>query len=175
MALLEVTLDDRSVLDALQALARRTGDLSSPLREIGETLTESAKQRFAVSVGPDGARWAPNTELTILRYLDGRAGAFGKKDGRLTKKGASLATGKKPLVAEGNLASTITYQVIDGGRTLLVGSPQKYAAVQQFGAARGSLGKGAPWGDIPARPFLGVSDEDRRNIVEIVRGYLTGA
>ena len=30
----------------------------------------------------------------------------------------------------------------------------------------------APWGDIPARPYLGLSAKDERNIMEIVRDYL---
>ena len=56
-----------------------------------------------------------------------------------------------------------------------------YAAVQQFGARAGSLWSGkdrrgrnakAPWGDIPARPYLGLSAKDERNIMEIVRDYL---
>lgn len=31
-----------------------------------------------------------------------------------------------------------------------------------------------PWGDIPARPFLGASDDDQANIVSLVRSYLLG-
>jgi phage gpG-like protein len=32
-----------------------------------------------------------------------------------------------------------------------------------------------PWGDIPARPFLGFSDDDQAAILEIVRNYLNPA
>jgi phage gpG-like protein len=42
----------------------------------------------------------------------------------------------------------------------------------QFGAAKGSLGSGAPWGNIPARAFLGVSDEDRAKIHETIEEWL---
>ena len=50
-----------------------------------------------------------------------------------------------------------------------VGSTRIYAGAHQFGARRGACGtnkKGAPipWGDIPARPFLGVSDADKKTI-----------
>ena len=45
--------------------------------------------------------------------------------------------------------------------------------MQQFGAKRGQFGA-APWGDIPARPFLGASDDDQANIVRLVRSYLMG-
>jgi phage gpG-like protein len=175
MALLQIDVDDREVLDVLARLARRAGDLSPALTQIGVDLVDSTQRRFATSTSPDGQRWAANSQLTYLRYLGGKdrpAGLFGKKDGKLTAKGAGFALGKKPLVDSGNLASTINYQLADGGRTLLVGSPQKYAAVQQFGAKRGSLGRGAPWGDIPARPFLGISASDKQMIVDVIQGYL---
>jgi len=32
-----------------------------------------------------------------------------------------------------------------------------------------------PWGDIPARPFLGLSDEDRSGILDIVSEALAAA
>lgn len=175
MALIQIEVDDREVLDVLAKLARRAGDLSPALRQIGEDMVDSTRRRFATGTAPDGARWTPNSQTTLLRYLGGKdrpRGLFGKRDGRLTAKGIGVALGKKPLVDSGNLASTINYQVVDGGRTLLVGSPQKYAAVQQFGAKKGSLGGGAPWGDIPARPFLGISADDRRSILDVLQAYL---
>lgn len=175
MALIEINVDDREVLDVLARLTKRAGNLSPVMRQIGEDLLASTRRRFVTGTGPTGARWAPNSPTTYLRYLGGNdrpAGLFGKRDGKLTGKGIGAALGKKPLVDSGTLASTINYRVIDGGRTLLVGSPQKYAAVQQFGARKGSLGRGAPWGDIPARPFLGISAADRTSILDLVRGYL---
>ena len=58
-----------------------------------------------------------------------------------------------------------------------VGSPLIYAGTHQFGAARGAFGStsgGAPipWGDIPARPFLGLSDDDEFEITELVASHL---
>lgn len=175
MALIQIDVDDRQVLDVLAKLARRAGDLSPALKQIGEGLVDSTRRRFVTGTAPDGSRWAPNSQTTLLRYLgskDRPRGLFDKR-GRLTKKGVGVALGKKPLIDSGNLASTINYRVVDGGRTLLVGSPQKYAAVQQFGAKRGSLGGGAPWGDIPARPFLGISASDRAEILEVLQRYLS--
>lgn len=55
-----------------------------------------------------------------------------------------------------------------------------YAGSQQFGAAKGSFGntkRGSPipWGDIPAREFLGLSDEDRHEVSGIVTDYFLAA
>ena len=60
---------------------------------------------------------------------------------------------------------------------MLVGSGRVYAGTHQFGAKRGAFGRTAkggpiPWGDIPARPFLGLSDADANEITALVAGYL---
>ena len=171
MSLITIEVDDAGFREALRLLRDRVESLAPAMKEIGEDLTESTKQRFATSTAPDGTRWAENSETTLLRLLFGRAGMLSKGEtatgGRtLTKKGMTGLVGKKPLIGETrNLSSTITYQVVDGGNTLLVGSPEKYASTHQFGAKQGAYGstrRGAPipWGDIPARPFLGLSSDD---------------
>jgi phage virion morphogenesis protein len=156
--MLTIDFNDREIQTYLGRVAGRLENPRELLAEIGDELTDSTMRRFGTSTGPDGERWAPNTETTLALYLDGRG------------KSASAST-KKPLVADGNLASTIAWQ-LDGADAVLIGSPQKYAGVQQEGATKGSLGGGAPWGDIPARPFLGVSDDDARTILDLVDDYL---
>ncbi|MCY1444758.1 Phage virion morphogenesis family protein [compost metagenome] len=57
------------------------------------------------------------------------------------------------------------------------GSNRIYAAVHQFGALQGAFGTSArgvplPWGDIPARPWLGMTDTDREAALDIVQDYL---
>lgn len=174
MAMITIEIDSRPVLDALQKLSRRGGDLSPALKAIGNDLVESTQRRFATSTAPDGTPWAANSDVTLQRYLGLFSGSH-KKDGSLSKKGAARAGSKKPLIGESkSLSTTIDYQVMDGGRTLLVGSPEKYAAVQQFGASAREFGK-APWGDIPARQFLGLSADDERNILDVLRGYFAGS
>ena len=55
------------------------------------------------------------------------------------------------------------------------------AEAGQFGARIGTDKRGRsyfmpiPWGDIPARPFLGLSAEDRTGVLEILEEYVTGA
>ena len=50
----------------------------------------------------------------------------------------------------------------------------------QFGARYGAFGTisrggSIPWGNIPARPFLGISDTDRSNIAATVEEWLADA
>lgn len=133
-------------------------------------MSESTKRRFDTSTGPDGEPWAPNTETTILHYLGVYKGSY-RKDGKLSSKGSERAIGKKPLIGETrSLMSTIYYQLV-GNSAVEIGSPMEYAGMQQFGGARSQYPH--LWGDIPARPFLVISQNDEAAILDIVEGYLS--
>ena len=167
--MISIDIDDREVKQALQTLQRRLGDMTPAMREIGEVLIETTKQRFVTSTAPDGSRWAPNSPATIMQYLRARGGAFGKRGG-LTKRGARLAASKKPLIGETRSLSTqISYRA--GRASVEVGSPMEYAPIHQFG---GRSRLGGKMVRIPARPFLGLSASDKRSVLEIIEEHLTG-
>jgi len=167
--MINIEINDREVLDALEGLVRRLGNMTPAMQDIGELLAESTIQRFSDGVGPGGEAWKENSPATILAYVDKYKGSRSKRGG-LTKKGQARAGSKKPLIGETKSLSTMIHY--SAGRDRVeIGSPQVYAAVQQFGAKRGQFGA-APWGDIPARPFLGVSDSDKGSILAIVSGYM---
>jgi phage virion morphogenesis protein len=148
--MIEIHVDNQAVLAALQNLLNTTGNLRPTLLEIGETLTESTKQRFGSKTGPDGQAWAGNSEITIER------------------KGRD-----QPLTGEtGKLMDEIHYNLI-GPDTLILGSPMEYAAMQQFGGSKDEFAQ--LWGDIPARPFLGISDADQDAILAIIEDQLRNA
>lgn len=153
--MITIEIDDAQVRAVLDRLAKRAANPRAALLEIGEELRESTLKRFTTSAAPDGSRWAPNSLVTRLR-----------------KKG------DKPLIGAGKALSTqIHYRVADDA--VYIGSPMVYAATQQFGARKGAFGTSRrggplPWGDIPARPFLGLSADDRKTIEAIIRDYLSG-
>jgi phage gpG-like protein len=68
-SLISIQIDDAEVRARLTALARKAQHLEPALREIGEVLTNSTKQRFADQTGPDGEPWPENKPLTLERYL----------------------------------------------------------------------------------------------------------
>lgn len=154
MAGITITLDDTEFSRWLQ---RSLASLSNPtdaLREIGEVLVQSTQARFGTKKAPDGSGWAANSQVTIA-----------------IKGHGSQLRGKS-----GALGDTIHYQ-LDGTKAVEVGSNMIYSAVQQFGQPKGASGitrRGAPipWGDIPPRPFVGVSQEDEDRITEIMADYL---
>jgi phage virion morphogenesis protein len=163
---------------ALTALRQALADVDPALRQMGEVLLDSTRSRFKTSTAPDGTQWAPNSETTELRYLGAFKGSFRKRDGGLTKKGMGRLGAKRPLIGESRaLSSTINYSVRSG--VLEIGSPMVYAAAQQFGAKQGQFGtnrrgRPIPWGDIPARPFIGLSTADRALVLDIITRHLLG-
>ena len=69
----------------------------------------------------------------------------------------------KVLVLDTHLRDTLRYQV--GDDSLSFGTDRIYGATHQFGA---------PERGIPARPFLGLSEDDRREVLEILQEHLAG-
>lgn len=156
--MIQIEYDDREVVAALKRLEANTGNLAPALKDIGEEMIESTKQRFKDKKGPDGEAWPLNTPTTIERkgHDDVLIG------GNLHEDGVSFSKG-------GTLGEQIFYQLV-GDDALEWGSPLEYAAMQQFGGTQAEF----PflWGDIPERPYLGISAEDEKAILEIVEDHL---
>lgn len=176
--MITIEVHDQDVLAAFNRLLAANANMTPAMKAIGERLEETTKRRFETSTAPDGSRWAPNSRVTYEALANRGKGNFRKKDGKLSAKGARVLAGKKPLVLGGYLAHTITYR--PDATSVTIGSPMKYAAVQQFGAVQGALGRNKrggpiPWGNIPPRPFLGVSDRDKLDVLEILQNYLLSA
>tara|TARA_B100001245_G_scaffold230493_3_gene210184 strand:+ start:31930 stop:32418 length:489 start_codon:yes stop_codon:yes gene_type:complete len=156
---LTVEVNDQEVTSALDALLASIGNVDPALKEIGEYLIDSTKQRFRDSEAPDGSKWEDNSPVTLLNYAS-----------RFKTKRASRIQKKKPGIGETKQLSTqILYQVVNG--ELLIGSPMIYAGTFHYGAKKGQYGKRTPWGVIPKRPFLGLSDDDREACLEIIRAH----
>lgn len=173
--MITIELDDARVLDVLRSLLQRMTDMTPAMQDVGNYLVRSTKRRFGTSIGPDGQRWAPNSPITYLRMLEHSSGTT-LKNGKINKKGATLVMGKKPLIGETHRLSTEIYPIVRR-TSVSIGSPLKYAATQQFGAAQGEFGKTRrggpiPWGRIPPRPFMGLDATDQANVIDIVREYL---
>jgi phage virion morphogenesis protein len=134
------------VLAELNRLHQNTANLSPAARKIGETLKESTQKRFESATAPDGTAWALNKPSTLEH-----------------KKGS------RPLTDGGTLGDTIDYQ-LRGEYSLLIGSPAEQAAMMQFGGTKSEFPN--LWGDIEGRAFLGISDEDETDILNILERHL---
>lgn len=161
--------DSGLVIQRLNEIAAQVDDMRPLMRGIGEALTESTKQRFSDSQAPDGSRWKPLAQSTILRKTAGK-GSFAKKTGKLTKNGIARVLSLRPLVDTGILRDTIRYiasrEQVEIGTNRFFGDWDEGAAVHQFGRLDGT---------IPARPFLGVSSIDEKEVLDILDDFLRQA
>jgi len=148
--MINVEVDDRAIVAALRRLQNHGSNLRPALREIGEILKESTQQRFVSTAGPDGQAWALNSVLSTLEHKDG----------------------DRPLTDGGILGDTINSK-LSGNDGVMIYSPMVYAAMMQFGGTRAEFPQ--LWGDIPARPFLGISPGDESDILSILHDYLESA
>ena len=173
----QVVISRDEITEALTRLSAALSDMTPVFRDIGEIVIDSTKQRFGQGLAPDGSRWAPKSPVTLAKY-----GAR-----------ASNRIDVRPLFGpSGALSSQIFYEA--GPDSLQWGSPMIYAATQQFGAAQGAFGAAMgrtkpsekrpqsqdyffpiPWGNIPARPFLGLSAEDETNVTAALAEWLERA
>lgn len=121
------------------------------LTPIAEELLTNTKDRFRDSRGVDGRAWADLAPSTIARRRKGRG------------QGAP-----KILVDRARLRNSITYRV--DGLKIELGTNVRYARIHNKG---GPAGRGKQV-NIPARPFLGISDEDRRFVRKTLTDWIEG-
>lgn len=148
---------------ALGEVSRALTDASPLYASLAELLLVQARERFQTQTAPDGTPWAAKTAATIERYM----------------RGGWTNPDRRPLFGESKALST-TLNTDYGPDFAPIGSPMEYAATMQYGAlqrAFGTTSRGGPipWGDIPARPFLGVSSENEADITASVYAYLADA
>lgn len=103
---------------------------------------QTIKERFDKEQTPDGEKWKPLAPSTI------------KARKKRHKKGIM-----KILQDTGELRRSIKYEAEDD--CVKVGSNLKYARTHQFGR-----------GKIPRRPFLGVTDNEKKHIAAMYKQYL---
>lgn len=156
--LYDIQLQDLGVQQTLAGLDARAGDLSPLMDDIGAHLEQMARDRIEnTNVGPDGQPWP----VSLRAELDGG----------------------KTLFESGQLAASLTH--LAGRDFAQIGSNLIYAGVHQEGAiitgknggplvfklADGQLVE-VQSVEIPARPYLGVSEDDQEEILALTADYL---
>lgn len=143
-----------------QIIGQAVAQLNHPqllFKQVGETLIKIHRDRFARQVSPDGQPWAPLSDW----YRDQKS-----------------QNQDKILTLRGHLSQTLSYNTTQDG--LEFGSNRVYAAIHQFGGtirpqnakALNVGGRPAKSVTIPARPWLGVGQNDQREILNTVKDHL---
>lgn len=156
---LDVKVDDAQVLGAIHRLLALGGNATPVMRDIAALGENSTRMRFRTETGPDGKRWKPSLRAQIH--------------------------GGRTLTKDGHLSGSISSNA--GSDFAEWGVNRIYAAIHQFGdtirpkkagSLRFRLANGAfatvKKVTIPDRPFLGVDDNDRNDILDLVQARLEG-
>lgn len=143
---IEVKIDNKAVNEKLLELAKRSKNLRPLMKNIAGILAYSTEENLKEEGRPD--KWADLAEST-------------KKQRTKKKKWPGQI-----LQVEGQLAASVnTYYDND---FVVIGSNKDYAAIHQLG---GLAGKNKSV-EIPARPYLYLTDDNFEEILDSIVHYL---
>lgn len=160
MAGIAVNLEEtEAALAFLDRAIGRTDDKQRLFEAIGGALVTSTQKRFEDEKGPDGKAWPPSLRARL--------------------------TGGRTLTDTARLVSSITFEAT--ADRLAVGTNVIYAAIHQMGGTikaktKAGLRFRAPGNggwvrksqvEMPARPFLGLDEEDNKEIAALAADWLS--
>lgn len=158
MARFVMAVTSDGLREVIGQLSERLDDLTPAMRQISGVLAGGIDEAFDRQADPvTGTPWQKLSDTTIARRE-----ATGHWPGKIMQVSGHLATSFTP----------------DYGKTFAAaGTNAIQAAVMNFGAQRGAFGhtkRGAPipWGDIPARPMVGISPDVDADVIDIISKYL---
>ncbi|NJK43804.1 MAG: phage virion morphogenesis protein [Pleurocapsa sp. SU_196_0] len=158
------------VVGDLAKMRRKLEGLKQPRlvklgKTVGEALVSSSIQRFNDQRAPDGTPWKSLSRATIEGSV--RSSDLTKR-GRLRSSAARRMAARLMLVQSARLRNSIASTL--RGTVVHVGTNVKYARLHQLG---GQAGRRSARVIVPARPFLGISAEDKAEIRRQVRDAVT--
>lgn len=153
--------------DVPKLLSRMKGlsnlDKKSLNEALAETLRESTLERFKQGRGPSGKRW----KTSIRAAQSGGKTLIDSTDLRNSIKSSADETG---FAVGTNVIYAATHQIGAPKRTIRA----KKAKVLRFRVNGHFVSKKQVQVSIPARPFLGVSDDDMEEIEAMLEDFVGG-
>lgn len=143
---IEIKIDNKTVNEKLLELAKRGENLRPLMKNIAGIFASSTEENFKEEGRPD--KWTELSEITKEKRK--------KKD----KWSGQI------LQIEGQLVSSVNTQYDDN--SAVIGSNLDYAAIHQLGGKAGRNKKV----EIPARPYLKLTDDDFEEILQQITLYL---
>ena len=143
---IEIKIDNKEVNEKLLDLATRGENLRPLMKNIAGIFASATEENFKNEGRPD--KWTELSEAT-------------KKQRTKQKKWPGQI-----LQVSGQLASSISTQYDD--ESAVIGSNLDYAAIHQLGGQAGKNKKV----EIPARPYLKLTDDDFNEILDATKNFL---
>jgi phage virion morphogenesis protein len=177
-----IEVDDPGVLAALAQLQAKMGNVDPVLRNIAEeVLFPSTERRFRSQVSPEGAKWdelSPEYQARKKRNADKILTLYGYLRETMAYQ---LAAGGLEFGSDRKYAARHqfggTFPIAAHGKTVFwtaKGKRSSKAKASKSKSGRFSFSQvevGAHEVKTPARPFLGLSREDKTSILEILNIY----
>lgn len=185
----ELDVDHRQIRGALAELAARGRSLQPAMRSIGEMMLRSTDDRFRDQVDPEGNRWQPispawKEQKRERKHLQDILQMRGRLRGSITYKAASdrVAVGSNVVYAA---IHQLGGSIRQGARTQVLafkGSENKPGKfMSRKAASRRKTAVTIRIASIqartitmPARPYLGLSSQDRERVLTILMRHLEG-
>lgn len=142
---IEIKLDNKLIQNKLLNIAKKTENLRPLMKNLTGILSFSTEENFKEEGRPKWQKWSEAT----------------KKYRKKIKKYPGQI-----LQLNGNLASSITTYYDDN--SAVIGSNLPYAAIHQLGGKAGKNKKV----EIPARPYINLSESDQNEILDTIVEYL---
>jgi len=199
-ASIRIEVADAEVATGLRRLGEAGGDLGAAMEEIGAALLFSTQTRFETKTGPDGAPWTPFAGSTLKRMPARRrigpqllrdtgrlsGSLVFKADAESVEVGTNVVYaaihqfGGSVVIPERRGSATFEYVAEGAGKAKdgrRVGSRLRFATASTRAKTKHTRAFTVPAHtvSIPARPYLGVSDDDRAEILAILADRLAKA
>lgn len=182
MIRIEVNIDDDQLMDGLAALARQGEDASPIMRGLAGVMRSAAEDAFDLERDPvTGAAWPPlNAAYKKKRYEDGYTGKILSRTGKMQQH-LSVRHGKDFALVGVSAPYAAAHQFGVRTRAHIIRASAKRALSFYGRNGRLVVRKAVrhPGSRIPPRPFLGVGedhkDEMRQLIVRHLRKAVRGA
>lgn len=161
-------IEDREVQALLRRLQAKVGNMTPLMTRVGAFYERRVLENFSGEHAPDGAKWKPLAQDTMLMGLAKKKGW--RKNGGLSAKGKRYIQGKKILRESGDLEGSIHFQADKDSVTIGSSGSIIYAAIHQLG---GKAGRGRKV-TIPAREYLAMNQGDGLELAERDRQWIMG-
>jgi phage virion morphogenesis protein len=172
--------EQESALAELAGYIARAANPQGMFEQIGASLVTSTDQRFETGVGVDGSPWPPSLRVKA------HGGKTLKLTGRLQRSVTFQATATGVEVGSNVVYAAIHQfggEILQGARKATVHFKRDKRTGERLAGFRKAGSKGSEAQEVsigartihmPARPFIGLDDDDEREILHIAEDWIAG-